>query len=233
MFHTSAWTNKYLLLYHEGPPKLPGCSWWERSHLYLRRGRSDLLALLWFGYYPLPDQYCANRKPQVQAGVKLSLLLVSRNWRGCCLSRTEKLLLSSVVCSGRTKEETFKSSNENQEPKSHWLLMKVRGRRFCCASETSSFSIVQLLNCWWWMRSACATFWTPTGTKVTWSYVCCVAWAKHRSPLLASMEEWLVITPPPLFFSSVCCRASWEIKALRTCCLVTLCCGIGYLQKTE
>lgn len=54
-----------------------------------------------------------------------------------------------MVCSGRTKGETFKSSNENQEPKSHWLLMKVRGRRFCCASETSSFSIVQVADGGW------------------------------------------------------------------------------------
>lgn len=146
VFHTSSWINKYPLLYHERPPKLPGCSWWERSRLYLRRDWSDLLALLWFGYYPLPDQYSANRKPQVQAGVRLWLFLVSRNWRGCCLSRTEELLLSSLVCSGRTKGETFKSRNGNQEPKSHWLLMKVRGRRFCCASETSSFSIVQVAD---------------------------------------------------------------------------------------
>lgn len=78
-----------------------------------------------------------------------SLFLVSRNWRGCCLSWTEKLLLSSVVCSGMTKGETFKSNNENQEPKSHWLLMKVRGRRFCCASEISSFSIVQVAGGGW------------------------------------------------------------------------------------
>lgn len=103
-----------------------------------------------------------------------------------CVRKTEKLLLSSVVCSGRTKGETFKRSNENQKPKSHWLLMKVRGRRFCCASETSSLNCQ---SCWWWMRSACATFWTPAGTKVTLSYVCCVAGAKHRSPLLVSMRN--------------------------------------------
>lgn len=66
-----------------------------------------------------------------------------------CVRKTEKLLLSSVVCSGRTKGETFKRSNENQEPKSHWLLMKVRGWCFCCASETSSFSIVKVADGGW------------------------------------------------------------------------------------
>lgn len=81
--------------------------------------------------------------------MKHLLFLVSHNWKGCCLSQTEKLLLSSVVCSGRTKGETFKRSNENQEPKSHWLLMKVRGRCFCCASETSSFSIVEIADGGW------------------------------------------------------------------------------------
>lgn len=179
-------------------------------------------------------------KPQVEAEVKLALFSVSLNWSGCCLSRTETLLLSSVVCGGRTKGEIFKSRNENQELKSHWLLMKVRGRRFRCASETSLL-FLNCPSCWWWMRCACATFWTPLGTKVVSSYfVRSLAWAETQIPFTSFHEERSVITHTSLSLSSTCCRATslyskatWKIKALRTSRLVTLCWSAGYHEKIE
>lgn len=131
------------------------------------------------------------KKPQVEAEVKLVLSPVSFNWSGCCMSRTEIFLLSSVVCSGRTKGETFKSHNENWDPKSYWLLMKVRGRCFRCASETSLL-FLNCPSCWWWMTCACATFWSPLGTKVVSSYfVRYLAWAETQIPLY--LFPWRVV----------------------------------------
>lgn len=179
-------------------------------------------------------------EPQLEAEVKLALFPVILNWIGCCLSWTEMLLLSSVVCSRRTKGEIFKSHNENQELKSHWLLMKVRGRRFRCASETSLL-FLNCPSCWWWMRCACATFWTPLGTKVVSSYfVRYLAWAETQIPFTCFHEERSVITHTSPSLSSTCCRAmslyseaTWKIKALRAYCLVALCWSTWYHEKME
>ena len=121
-------------------------------------------------------------KPRVEAEVKLALFPVSLNWSGCCLSWTEMVLLSSVVCSRTTKVEIVKSYNENRELKSRWLLMKGGGRCFRCASETFLL-FLNCPSCWWWRRCACATFWTTLGTKVVSSYfVCCLDWAETQIP---------------------------------------------------
>jgi len=49
-FHISysTWTNKYVLLYDETPPNLPGCRWWERSYFCLQTVWSQLpTAIIW------------------------------------------------------------------------------------------------------------------------------------------------------------------------------------------
>lgn len=237
-FHTSAWTSIYCFTM-KNPQNFQVaagergcvCIWEQIDHncwLYY-----NLVITHW-----LIDTVQIE-KLQVEAEVKLALLLVSLNWTGCCPSQTEMLLLSSVVCSGRMKRETFKSYIENQDLKSHWLLMKVRGRCFCCASGAS----LLFLNCpsyyWWWMRCACATSWTPLATKVVSSCVVCYfAWTEIQIPCFH--EEQSVITHTSLSLSSICCRAmslyskaTWKIKALRTYCLVTLCWKTGYHEKIE
>lgn len=63
-------------------------------------------------------------------------LHISLKWSGCCWPQT---CVSAFICGRQLKDKgvIFKSRNENQGPRSHWLVMKAGGRRPRCASQTS------------------------------------------------------------------------------------------------
>lgn len=88
---------------------------------------------------------------------------------GSCQAHTQKCFCFHLRSAAEGQRGDFQSHNENQELKSHWLVMKAGGRRARCASETSL-----LFPCCLW-RCPRAASCAPLATEAVWRPLCLVS----------------------------------------------------------
>lgn len=209
----SACTDKYLMLYDGKTPKLPG----ERGHVCSWEQIDGLCRNV-----VIPHQCQANRNTPGQ-GRSVTCASPAQLER---LPPVPNRNAFAFICGLWWKDKRGDFQKPWWEARAAIPLTCNEGLGFCCGSETSLL-FLSCPGCWWESRCACATFWTPLGTKVVLTYfVCCLGWACFH-------EEQSVITHTSPSLSSMCCRTmslenvTWKIKVPRTYCLYALCWSTG------